>query len=116
MCVSFSALAWIYTQDNSPGALEFLPSDLPAAKIGEPYEVKIAIVGNVTPVGAFSVNPQLLPPGLTLTHNPPEDFATLSGIPTQAGAYTFTVDVWCFGTNVSGQTGEKTYELIVTSD
>ena len=35
------------------------------------------------------------------------------GVPEESGTYKFIVSVWCYGTNVSGQTGEKEYTLLV---
>jgi hypothetical protein len=38
----------------------------------------------------------------------------IHGTPTTPGSYTFTISVWCYGTNVSGQTGDKQYTLVVS--
>jgi hypothetical protein len=103
---------WVFTADTR-GPLVFSPEDLPPARVGQAYEVKIAISNNDTPVGQFSVASADLPPGISLLHIDTEDSATLSGIPTQAGTYTFTLSAWCYGTNVSGQTGEKVYTIVV---
>ena len=94
--------------------LKFDPPSLPAAKVGEPYEVEINVTENRTPVGNFSVAPNTLPPGLELEIvEAVADTARISGMPEQAGTYTFAVSVWCYGTNVSGQTGEKEYTIVV---
>jgi hypothetical protein len=103
---------WVFTSDTR-GSLVFSPKSLPAARLGQPYETKISISNNDTPVGSFSVVSGELPPGLSLQHLEPEDLAMLSGIPTQTGSYTFTISIWCYGTNVSGQTGAKEYTIIV---
>jgi len=34
-------------------------------------------------------------------------------MPTETGTFKFTVGAWCLGTNVSGQTGQREYELVV---
>lgn len=103
---------WIFTADTR-GPLVFSPVSLPPARVGQVYEAKIAISNNDTPVGQVSVASADLPPGISLRHIDMEDSATLRGIPTQAGTYTFTLSAWCYGTNVSGQTGEKVYTIVV---
>jgi hypothetical protein len=40
----------------------------------------------------------------------------LTGTPEKEGKYTFTLFVQCFGTNVSGDSGQIAYELEVVSD
>ena len=94
-------------------ALEFLPAQLPAARVGQPYQVDILVSRNVTPVGDYSVSEGSLPRGLTLVMDQNLRIGRISGTPTQAGTYKFTVSVWCLGTNVSGQTGDKQYTLVV---
>ena len=42
-----------------------------------------------------------------------EDGAKVSGVPEETGTFTFTVFFSCFGTMVSGQTGEKEYTIVV---
>jgi hypothetical protein len=64
-------------------------------------------------VGDFSVSRGSLPAGLELVFVEGEDAAIISGIPEGAGVSTFAVSVWCFGTQVSGQSGDKEYTLIV---
>jgi hypothetical protein len=39
--------------------------------------------------------------------------AEISGTPEEDGRFEFTVGAWCLGTNVSGQTGQQHYELLV---
>jgi hypothetical protein len=114
LCCLCMAIFWlgVFNRDTR-GALVFSPASLPSAQLGQPYEAKIAISNNDTPVGQFSVASADLPPGIELRQIEMEDTAILSGIPTQAGRYTFTVSAWCYGTNVSGQTGEKKYTIVV---
>ncbi|MEW6403269.1 MAG: Ig domain-containing protein, partial [Chloroflexota bacterium] len=96
------------------GPLKFDPQSLPDAQVGVPYEVEIRVSENVTPVGDFSVEPNTLPPGLELAIvEEVEDTARITGIPEEPGTYTFTISAWCYGTNVSGQTGEKEYTIVV---
>ena len=94
-------------------ALQFLPDQLPSARVGQPYKVDIIISGNVTPVGNYSVPAGALPPGLSLVMDQTLRIGRISGTPTQAGTFKFTVSVWCLGTNINGQTGEKQYTLVV---
>ncbi len=97
----------------SRGPLTFQPETLPAAQTGVPYESKITISGNATPAGEFSISEGTLPPGLTLETVETDHSARISGTPEQPGTYSFKVYVWCYGTNVSGQEGEKDYTLVV---
>jgi len=102
---------WI---ESDRGPLKFDPVSLPSAQVGVPYEAEIKVTENVTPVGDFSVAPDTLPPGLELAiEEEVADTAKITGIPEEAGTYTFTVSVWCYGTNVSGQTGEMEYTIVV---
>ncbi len=95
------------------GPLSFQPDALPEAQVGVPYEARISITGNVTPAGNFSVVPGSLPTGMTLETLEGEDAARIYGTPKEAGTYKLKVFVWCYGTNISGQAGEKEYTLIV---
>jgi hypothetical protein len=94
-------------------ALSFLPDKLPDARVGVSYKVDILITGNLTPVGNYSVSDGSLPPGLELVMDEQLHTARITGTPQEAGPYTFTVSVWCYGTNVNGQTGEKKYTLVM---
>jgi hypothetical protein len=94
--------------------LEFNPSSLPNAKVDVPYVVEIKVTKNVTPVGDFMIDPNILPPGLELIIlEDVADTARITGVPEKAGTYTFTINVWCYGTMVSGQMGSKEYTIVV---
>jgi hypothetical protein len=95
------------------GPLKFTPDTLPIAQIGKPYEVKIQITLNNTPVGDFFISEGSLPEGLEFTFLEGEDAATISGTPTETGNFSLKVGAWCYGTQVSGQTGDKAYSLVV---
>ena len=95
------------------GPLKFTPDTLPEAQAGSAYEAKIVISLNNTPVGDFSISEGTLPEGLEFTFLEGEDAATITGTPNESGTFIFTVSAWCFGTQVSGQTGDKSYSLIV---
>jgi hypothetical protein len=93
--------------------LTFSPLQLPEAHVGESYQATITISGTQTPVGEIHLSQGSLPRGLNLAHAKQTNTAEITGRPEEAGRWTFTVSVWCFGTQVSGQSGARTYELIV---
>lgn len=95
------------------GPLNFQPDNLPVAQVGVAYNARITISGNATPAGQFSVPDGALPPGLTLETLKGENAARIFGTPKVAGSFKLKLFVWCYGTNVSGQTGEKDYTLVV---
>lgn len=93
--------------------VSFSPTALPEAVQGQPYEATITVSDNDTPAGDIFVESGTLPPGLTLTFIEGTDTAEIGGSPEAAGTYAFVVGTWCFGTNVSGETGSQGYSLIV---
>lgn len=94
-------------------ALKFSPETLPDAQVGVPYEIEINISENVTPVFRFLIAEGTLPKGMTLEQKEHEDVARIFGTPEEAGTFIFKVEALCYGTNVSGQTGEKEYTIVV---
>ncbi len=110
MALSLAALA---CRGGGSPALVFSPDQLPIATVGQIYSVTITVSQNVTPVGQLSVSTADLPPGISFAFLKGQDSALLSGTPRQAGTYHFTVSAWCFGTNVSGQSGQRDYQLVV---
>jgi hypothetical protein len=95
-------------------ALKFSPDALPDARLGQPYEQRIEISQNVTPVGGMSAPAEKLPPGLKLEKiEGSSNAGWIVGTPIAVGTSTFEVFVWCYGTNVNGQTGTKQYSLTV---
>ena len=94
--------------------LEFSPATLPDAHVGSPYAATITVGQAATPVGGASVQDGTLPAGLDLElAKEPINTIHISGTPTVAGTFSFTVYVWCYGTNVSGQTATQGYTLVV---
>lgn len=91
--------------------LQFTPDALPDADVGKPYRAEVAVSGNSTPVGGM--NAEGLPPGLTLHFTRDDKSAVIDGTPVKAGTYPVKVTAWCFGTNISGQTGEHGYRIVV---
>jgi hypothetical protein len=99
---------------QSRPALQFAPDTLPDAGVGAPYEQRIDVSKNVTPVGAFSIQDGALPSGLSIEKLAADNAeGRIVGTPQAAGRFTFTVFVWCYGTNVDGQRGTKQYTLTV---
>lgn len=97
-----------------PQVLEFSPTNLPKARLGVFYDVIIKVTRNETPVGEFSISQGSLPNGLKFERLAGQDAARIFGIPEKKGLSKFTINVWCFGTNASGQTGEMQYTIIVS--
>ena len=89
------------------------PTSLPEGQVGVMYEVKIQITQNVTPVGDMMIQAGELPAGLEFVFLDGEDAAQIIGVPQDAGVFEFTVYAWCYGTQVSGQTLEKKYRIVV---
>jgi hypothetical protein len=94
-------------------ALVFSPEQLPEAQLGQRYSATITVSANKTPVGDATVTDGELPPGLALQVEKGGNSIEITGIPQQVGEFAFTIYVWCHGTMVPGQTGEKEYALSV---
>jgi hypothetical protein len=92
--------------------LTFSPAKLPEASAGQPYQDTVTISGNKTPVANIEATGNL-PPPLRLTHEKGLNTALISGTPTAAGNFKFTVNAWCEGTNSPGQGSQEDYELVV---
>lgn len=93
--------------------LQFDPVSLPKGQVGAKYEADIRIRDNVTPVSNIILSDGTLPAGLELEFTSGKDGATISGVPEEAGTFTITVAVGCFGTMVPGQSGQMEYTLII---
>ena len=95
-------------------ALQFSPATLPDAQVGSSYAATITVSQAVTPVGGASVQHGALPAGLDLAlAKELDNTIQISGTPTVAGTFSFTIYVWCYGTNVNGQTATQGYTLVV---
>ncbi len=94
--------------------LVLTPEILPDAVVGKPYKVKISVSKEETPVSGVSINDGEIPDGLTMQKlGDKGEIAEISGIPQNTGEYTFALDVWCYGTSVSGQTIKQKYKIVV---
>ncbi len=98
---------------NIAPALSFSPAELPQARVGQPYSVTITISGNKTPVDRIWLENRVLPAGLVMQYDEGANVAEITGTPEEDGSFEFTVSAACVGTNVSGQTGQQHYELLV---
>ena len=95
-------------------ALQFSPATLPDAQVGSPYAATVTISQAATPVDGASIQDGALPAGLDLAvAKEPINTIRISGTPTVAGTFSFTIYVWCYGTQVSGQTATQGYTLVV---
>jgi hypothetical protein len=100
-------------QPSVDTALVFSPDTLPSAQLGVAYSSDIQVTQNRTPVGGVQVADGTLPTGLVCELVETKDIIRISGTPIEAGTYTFSLSVWCYGTNVNGQTGSKRYSITV---
>jgi hypothetical protein len=102
---------YIFPEVTTPLKIE--PDSMPNGQIGVEYVSEILISDNVTPINSVFISDGALPAGLELAFVDGEDGAKISGMPVEAGTFTFTIFVSCKGTMVAGQTGEKEYTIIV---
>ena len=94
-------------------SLVFTPAQLPKAAVGQAFDTSVTVSSNVTPVGSIFVAKGKLPPGLSLAHVRGDSSAAFKGTPTKAGSYAFALGAWCLGTQVTGQSGQQAYVLVV---
>ena len=77
-------------------ALQVTPTTLPAGTVGVPYshDLDLNAQGGTPPYSWFVVNNiNELPPGLTLNSTSPNFNNVLTGTPTQAGIFSFPMQV-----------------------
>ncbi|MEP7340229.1 MAG: putative Ig domain-containing protein, partial [Acidobacteriota bacterium] len=90
-----------YTLNISCPTITVNPASLPNATVGTPYSQPFSALGGAAPY-SFSLNAgDSLPPGLTIVNG------ALTGTPTQAGAYNFTIKA----TDLNGCIGSRGYAL-----
>jgi hypothetical protein len=85
------------------GGLAITTTALPEGKVGASYSQAFTATGG-TPPYTFTTSAGSLPPGITLTG------AVLSGTPTKAGSYTFTIQVT---DNVSAKATQQ-FTIVIT--
>lgn len=94
---------------------EFMPKELPAAKNGSAYDVRIDVTNASTPVVRILDDPKRpLPEGLSIIHTEREKHGFIRGVPEQAGTYKVLLYASTFGTQCVGQYAEIAYQLEVT--
>ena len=92
------------TVTGSTNALVLSPTSLPFGTYNEAYSQTISASGGTTPY-TYTVTPaNSLPPGLMLSSS-----GVLSGTPTAAGSFSFTVSA----TDTLGDNGSRAYTLII---
>ena len=91
-----------------PAPLSITTSSVASAQVGTAYAAALAASGGTTPYTWSVATGSSLPAGLTLGGN-----GAFSGTPTQAGSFTFTVQVRDSSSSV--QTASKQYTITVTS-
>ncbi|WP_157572069.1 beta strand repeat-containing protein [Hydrogenophaga taeniospiralis] len=97
------SIAQNYTLTVAAAAIVVSPATLPGATAGTAYSQTLSASGGVAAYG-FSLSAGSLPTGLTLTTG-----GALSGTPTEAGSFNFTVTA----TDANSQTGSRAYTLVV---
>lgn len=102
---------YIFPEVTTPLVIE--PGSLPTGELGADYEVQFLVRDNVTPISSVILSEGALPTGLELVFMEGEDSFSIRGVPEEAGSFTFTVFVSCFGTMVSGQTAQVEYTILV---
>ena len=93
--------------------LQFSPDTLPDGQVGQAYKVVISLSNQRTPAFNMGAGIDRLPAGLKGTFDQAKQTYTLEGTPTQAGTFPLSISALCYGTNVSGQSGEKEYRLVI---
>ncbi len=89
-------------ENSGPAPLEIVTSSLPGGNINESYSASLSAQGG-TPPYTWSVKSGSLPPGVNLSSG-----GSLTGTPTQAGDFDFTVEV------ADGAAGTDTKSLTIS--
>lgn len=85
------------------------PPTLPDGEVGILYNQTVSASGGTSPY-TFSVSSGALPGGLTLTDAPPTT-ATITGTPSAAGTFTFSITA----TDANGCSGSRLYTITIAS-
>lgn len=89
-----------------PGTLTISPATLPTATVGQSYSVSLTASGGTGSLTWSLAAGSTPPAGLSLS-----SAGVISGTPTTAGTFTFTVRV----TDTAGRTGSRSYSLVVNT-
>ena len=95
---------------TQPG-LTISPEDLTPGQIETSYDAEIVISGGATPVGGVYLESGDLPKGLKIEHTRGTSSARLTGIPSQAGKYSFSIGAYTHGTQCTGKSKTREYML-----
>lgn len=87
------------------------PSPLPSGTVGTAYSVTITTTGGVLPIIFNIGSGSFLPPGLTLNPSPNPSSAIISGTPTTAGTFSFSLLV----SNGCGVTFIMSFSITINS-
>lgn len=90
---------------TTPGPLNIVTTDLPAAETTIEYNARVRITGGIWPY-TYSIPYSSLPPGLSLD----TEYGNITGTPTTAGFFTFAVGV----EDSLGAYAEREYTIEVT--
>ncbi|AUG02122.1 MULTISPECIES: hypothetical protein [Pseudomonas] len=94
--------------------LTMQPETLPTAVVGQPFSVKLEVVGADTPLTGFYIHPDHpLPEGLELSYQKRTHYALITGKPLTPGTYTINAYTSSYGTQCTGQEAQRTYQLKV---
>ncbi|NTI26448.1 tandem-95 repeat protein [Rhizobium rhizogenes] len=99
-----------YSLVVSAPTISISPATLPTVALNSAYSQTVTASGGLAPY-SLSVTAGALPAGLTLSST-----GTLSGTPTAAGTFNFTVTATDSSTGTGPFTGSKAYSLTVTAD
>ncbi len=90
-----------------PADIVIQTSKLPPGTVNQTYEAALATTGNATAITGHSIASGALPPGLIVNAS---DHLRITGIPTQAGKFTFTIGL----TDTGGTTTSPSLSITIT--
>jgi hypothetical protein len=110
-------LAWLLLLPLASSALfaqvTITPASLPSGTVGVFYSQGLSVSPSGTATWAWSVTQGSLPSGLTIS--PSGNTTTISGTPTTAGSYSFTVQASFAGTLANGITVTHDYTVVIAA-
>ncbi len=99
----------VYSLNQQPLAVD--PASLPAGSVGKAYSETLEAAGAGTPPFSWKITAGALPPGVDLAVASSKPWygakATISGTPTRAGSFSFTVSL----TDSKGRMASRTYTI-----
>ena len=99
------AITQNFTLDVPSSVISVLPASLPGGTAAAPFAQTFIATGGVSPLN-FTLGSGALPAGVTLGSS-----GTLSGTPTVAGSFTFSITA----TDANGQSGSRSYTLLIAA-